>query len=168
MVTEKNPNTFSYFSTGDLFRSLLSSDNAIGNYLKHRIESGQLIDDKVTNTMFEAYMYTVADEGNHMLLDGYPRSVPQLEFILNLLQKNQRKPLGIHYVVPDEVVKERMLLRARKDDTPEVIQKRIDQFYEKTMPVIQYFKEHADLIEINADDTIENIHKNTMEALASH
>ena len=168
LLNEKYAGKFSYFSTGDLFRTLLSTENAIGNYLKHRIESGQLIDDRVTNTMFEAYFYTVLDENQYMMLDGYPRSVPQLELILKLLNENKRKPLGIRYEVADDVVKERMLLRGRKDDTEEVIQKRIDQFYEKTMPVIQYFQEHADLISINADDTIENIHQNTLSAVEQY
>lgn len=165
LLTEKYPNNFSYFSSGDLFRTLLATDNPIGNYLKHRMEQGQLINDNVTNSLFNAFFYTVVDDAQYMLLDWYPRSVDQLDLILKLLAENDRKPLGIRYTVPDEIVKERMKSRWRSDDTDEAIQKRIDQFYEKTMPVIEFFKNNADIIEINADDTIENIHKNTVEAI---
>lgn len=168
LLDEKYDWEFAYFSTGDLFRTLQSSDNAIGNYIKKSLSEGQLIDDRVTNTMFEAYFYTVMAQDKYMILDGYPRSVKQLEFILKLFKDNGRKPLGIWYEVADDVVKERMRLRGREDDTEESIAKRIGQFYEKTMPVIEYFQEHADIASINADDTIENIHEKTIEVVQKY
>ena len=39
LLLEAFPQDFSYLSTGDVFRALTKSDNAIGNYVKNRIAS---------------------------------------------------------------------------------------------------------------------------------
>jgi hypothetical protein len=59
----------SYFSSGDIFRALKSSPNAIGDYLGNRLELGQLISDEVTISMFRFYFTTILNDGKAMLLD---------------------------------------------------------------------------------------------------
>lgn len=168
LLLQHYTDTFSYFSSGDLFRALSTRENAIGKYVKSRIAQGELIDDRVTNHLFSAYFYTVLDEKKNMLLDGYPRSIAQLDSIFALLDKENRSALAIRYQVDDEVVQERMMSRGRDDDTPQAIQKRIQGFYDQTMPVIKHFEQHADLVVVNADDSIANIHQKTIEAIDEH
>gem|GEM_PF-3085568 len=48
MLLEKLGDALSHLSTGDVFRALTSQPNAIGKYVKNRMESGMLIDDQVT------------------------------------------------------------------------------------------------------------------------
>lgn len=156
-MTKNNPEKYSYFSTGDHFRALFSTDNAIGNYLKSRIERWDLIDDNVTNSLFLTYFHTIIDDKKLMLLDWYPRTVNQLDDVFRLTEENNREMLWIHFVLPDDVVFERMKSRWRSDDTTEAMQHRINQFYEKTVPVIQYFWEHAEIVRIDATRSIEQI-----------
>jgi len=143
----------------------MSNPNAIWDFLKDRMDSGQLIADNITESLFHTYMYTVLEWSKHMLLDGYPRSLHQVEDMFRIFDKHKRTPIGIFYDVPDEVVLERMLIRWREDDTKEVIKFRIEQFYNKTMPVVDFFKKHAPMLHVNANDTIQNIHENTVETV---
>ena len=165
LINEKLDGELSYFSSGDIFRALLRSPNPIWEYVDTRIKNWELIDDRITQSLFRAYAYTAIDEQKWMLLDGYPRSISQLDDLLEIQKTNNRKLVWIWFEVPDEQVKARMRLRGREDDTEQWIKNRLEQFYSHTVPVIEYFQKHADLISINADDTIENIHLNTMDAL---
>lgn len=149
---------YSYFSSGDIFRALLSSDNAIGKYIKERMNKWDLINDNVTNSLLLAYFHTILDDGKHMLLDGYPRTINQLDDIFRISDQYKRTMMWIQFVVPDEVVMQRMLDRGRTDDTPEAIQHRIDQYYSKTVPVITYFSQHCRLVKIDANRPIQEIH----------
>ena len=64
---------------------------------------------------------------------------------------------------------ERLLKRAeiehRADDTHEAIEKRISIFYNDTLPVIEKIKENYEVIEINADQSIENINEELIKQL---
>gem|GEM_PF-6435582 len=52
-----------------------------------------------------------------------------------------------------------MASRGREDDTEESMKRRIQQFYDLTMPVINHFKKNHALIEIDATQSIEDIAK---------
>ncbi len=167
LITKNNPDMYSYFSSGDHFRALQTTENAIGDYLKARMEKGDLIDDNVTNSLFLTYFHTVLDDQKHMLLDGYPRTVNQLDDIFKITDSHKREMLWIHFTLPDEIVFERMKSRWRSDDTPEAMQHRIAQFYEKTVPVIDYFWQHAEMITVDATRSIDQIAQDVQKIIAS-
>jgi len=54
------------------------------------MESGKLIDDQVTMSLFNAYFFTVLDENKYMLLDGYPRSIMQMNGLEKLAKEHKR------------------------------------------------------------------------------
>lgn len=129
------------------------------------MKAGDLIKDEVMNALFEAYVHTVLHDEKYMLLDGYPRTVPQIEGAHTLIQEHEREMLGIQFVIPDTVALERMKGRGRADDTPEAMQHRIDQFYANTQPMIDRFENNATLIKIDATKSIEEIHQNVVEII---
>lgn len=75
----------------------------------------------------------VAESG--FLLDGFPRTVPQAEALVAKVDID----IAIDLSVPEDVVRERMLGRAREDDTPEAIDKRLALYAAETVPVIDFF-----------------------------
>lgn len=164
---EAMPWSLSYFSSGDIFRALCSSPNAIWDYLKARMDAGDLINNSVTNALFETYFYTVLHEQKNMLLDGFPRSIAQMESMMKFTGKHDRKLLGVQFTLPEEVAIERLMERGRSDDTQDAIKHRIDQFYEKTQPVIDFFSDNAPLLKIEANRPVEEIHADTMEKILS-
>jgi len=155
----------SYFSSGDIFRALKSGPNAIWDYLGNRLELGQLISDEVTISMFHFYFSTILNDGKAMLLDGYPRSLVQLvDLVQNSLQY-KREVVGVYFELSREEAKKRMLWRWRPDDTLESIDKRLDLFFEKTLPNIELFSKFFPLIRIDASPSISEVNKKVQEYL---
>ena len=149
----------SYFSSGDIFRALKSSPNAIGDFLSNKLELGQLISDEVAISMFHFYFSTILSEGKSMLLDGYPRTLAQLVDLVQISLQSKRNIVGIYFELSREEAKQRMLWRWRADDTIESIDKRLDLFFEKTLPNIELFEKFFPVIRIDASPSIEQVHE---------
>lgn len=113
-MLEKFKGQLSYLSTGEVFRALTSQKNALGDYVKNRMEAGFIINDDLTIKLFEAYLCAVSDEKKYMLLDGYPRTIHQLETLLATLQNTHREVVGIFFKLDTEEAIKRMLLRGRE------------------------------------------------------
>lgn len=167
LLMDAMPTSFSYFSSGDIFRALCSSPNAIGDYLKARMDAWELINNSVTNALFETYFYTVLHENKNMLLDGFPRSIEQMQSMMKFTDNHERKLLGIQFTLPEDVAIERLMERWRSDDTTNAINHRINQFYEKTQPVIDFFADNAPLIKIDANRSVDEIHADTVDKITS-
>lgn len=157
----------SYFSSGDIFRALKSYPNAIGNFLSNRLELWQLISDEVTIALFKFYFSTILDENKSMLLDGYPRTLEQSVSLIQTLLKYKREVVWIYLELDRDTAKKRMLDRGRPDDTLEVIDKRIDMFYEKTIPNIELFEKLFPVIRVDASWSIEDVHTAIMKIIQS-
>ena len=155
----------SYFSSGDIFRALKSSPNAIGDYLGDRLELWQLISDEVTISLFHFYFSTILNDGKAMLLDGYPRSLSQLVDLVQCSLTHKRQVVGIYFELSRQEAKERMLWRWRPDDTLAVVDKRLDLFFEKTLPNIELFSKFFTLIRIDASPSKEQVHQKVKEYL---
>jgi adenylate kinase len=56
-------------------------------------------------------------------------------------------------------------LEVRKDDNEDSIKQRIEEFYKKTLPVIEEYEKEWRLIKINADNCIEGVTKELIEKL---
>lgn len=166
LFLEASDDRYIHLSTGDVFRSLMSRSNAIGDLIKARVSSGGLVDDRVTISIFDAYFFSVlSEDDSYMLLDGYPRSIPQLEAFLDQSRINNRDLVGLYFELPEEVAIERMMARGRDGETKEVIQKRLDEYYHTTQPIVDAFAAKEQLIAIDASAGIEDIHKEVMRAL---
>jgi adenylate kinase len=67
--------------------------------------------------------------------------------------------------VPKELAVERALQRGRPDDTRESVEKRINNYYEQTMPTIDYFIHFGKLVKIDGTKTPEEVHQEIMSEL---
>lgn len=157
MLMKLRPEDYAHFSTGDTFRALTSSNNAVGNYMKEKIDNGRMIHDDIVISMFHTYLLTILDGDFAMLLDGYPRSLEQAKDLLQMGIKHEREMLGIYFELSPEKAKERIMERKRADDKEEVIDYRIKHFYEEVQPVIDYFAEKGVLVKVNADQDINKV-----------
>ena len=148
----------SHLSTGDIFRALTAKPNPIGDYVTDRMNAGFLIDDSVTISLFNAYFYTVVDSNKAMLLDGYPRTMQQMDAFLNLCTEQGRKVIGINFELDDETTVERMMARAREWEDETVMKVRLEQYYHHTHPLVERFAQAFPLYNIDASPSIEEIH----------
>lgn len=77
-------------STGDLFRAMKARTDELARKVQDIMAAGQLVDDDTTNAIV-ADRLAQADAKNGVILDGYPRSQAQTEFLEgHLAEKNAR------------------------------------------------------------------------------
>lgn len=76
---------------------------------------------------------------------------------MRLVAQHKREIIALHLVLPDEIAIERMKERGRSDDTDAAIQHRIDQFYETTMPMIDFFATKAEVVTVDANRSVEAV-----------
>lgn len=159
---------YQYFEPGQIFRALKSNDNVLGEHIRDRMDQGKMIDDAITFGIFDVYQHLLK-QGEHMLIDGFLRTLDQMYYFLNQEYKHKRDFFGIHYVLDkNEALKrlsERAKLEWRKDDTEKSISTRLDIYEKQTKPVIEYLDSLGKIIHINAHQSIENIYKETMSVL---
>ncbi|HOY38046.1 MAG: adenylate kinase [Bacteroidales bacterium] len=151
-----------YISTGDILRKEIANKTPLGLEAQQIIEKGLLVSDDVMARIIEAFIAkNIHCEG--MLFDGYPRTSAQATILENLLQKNKMKLAGIIGLeVEQQILIERMLKRAeiekRSDDTPEAIEKRLQEYHNKTFPVIDFYKIKHLYYPVDGMGTVDEVH----------
>lgn len=97
-----------HISTGDMFRDHIARNTELGQKVKAITAAGQLVPDEVTNALVKDRL-SRPDVAPGFILDGYPRTVPQAEYLDGLLRSLGRKlDRVISYEVAEETVVERI------------------------------------------------------------
>ena len=96
--------------------------------LKVPLASGEMVNDEVANQLIHQRI-TQKDAQQGFLLDGYPQTPKQAEYLeTQLKERGLPDPVVLLLEVPDAVALERMSTRGRADDTPELSRKRLQQY----------------------------------------
>jgi len=157
-------------STGDIFRANMAEETDLGLEAKRYVDAGEYVPDDVTNRMVRARL-AEPDAAKGFLLDGYPRTVAQVENLDEFLAETG-KALNAVVVIkadPDEIVR-RLLKRAevegRSDDTEEVIRRRQEVYSEQTAPLLEVYADHGVLVEVNGVGDVEDVSERVLKAIA--
>lgn len=97
-----------HISTGDIFRHHIKNMSVLGIKAKEYIDRGMLVPDDVTVELVKDRI-SKKDCSNGFILDGFPRTIPQGEFLGEVLKEmglTIDKVLNIH--VEDEVIIQRI------------------------------------------------------------
>lgn len=97
-------------STGNLCRKHINEGTSIGQQIDFAIKSGKLISDKLMTDMVDEWLAVQSFAKKTLILDGYPRTIPQAVALDELL-KTKYTSLKLHifrFVVPDECVISRL------------------------------------------------------------
>lgn len=155
--------------TGRRFRALAAqSEGYTEEHVNETLDSGILQPLFLSVHLWGDAMRTHVDEDCHLLIDGFPRTVAEATVLESALNFYKRKGLIIiNLVTPEEVVRARMLSRARADDTHASIEARLTWYREETLPVIEYYKKRPDtsVYDIDGTDTIDGVQSQIITAL---
>ena len=150
-----------YISTGDLLRKEIANKTKLGLEAQSIIASGGLVSDEIIVQIIEK---TIVDnpESNGFLFDGFPRTYIQAYILEGLMLKlNTSLTSLISLSVPEEVSVARLLNRGktsgRMDDNEAVIRNRLKEYNEKTLPVLQFYKDKGIYFEVDGSSTVEAV-----------
>lgn len=182
-----------HISTGDIFRKIINTNKPkkLANAIKKYVQTGLLVPDEI---VFKA-VKSVLDTNTSFLLDGYPRNINQAKLLDEYLGNDGIDIVVYFKISDKEIIKRLTARRTcpkcnrvyniytlkpkkdnlcdvcnvkliiREDDKVSTVKKRLKVYKEDTMPLIDYYKERGVLVEVNADDTVENVYKNLVEIL---
>lgn len=159
-------------STGDLLREHRKNHTPLGMMADDLMSKGQLVPDDLVNQMV-ADRLSKPDTEHGYILDGFPRTLNQAEWLDKQLVAYLLPVVAISIVVPEKVLLERITgrrispagriyniythppkqegicdvdgskLEQRADDTVEVFEERMKSFHQKTAAVVEYYREHG-------------------------
>ena len=151
-----------HISTGDLLRSEISRQTALGLEAMKFMDKGQLVPDEVVIGMISSALdENPAAKG--FLFDGFPRNAAQAEALDKLLEL---KKSSIAVMLALDVSEEELIKRlekrgqtsGRSDDTnQQVIKARIVEYHNKTAPVAGYYRNFNKVVMIKGEGTINEI-----------
>lgn len=152
---------FVHISTGDLFRWHTKNDTPLGKRVKEIMNSGALVPDEITIAMLKEEL-DKNPQAKGFLFDGFPRTVPQAEALDQFMKTNGS---AIHYVVALDVteaevrarIAKRRAVENRADDEEEKLNKRITEYFTKTIHVLPYYEKQGRLNTVNGIGDIDEI-----------
>lgn len=172
-----------HISTGEIIRRAIRTDSPIAEEAKRYTRQGLLVPDEIVRDLAE--MAIAECQFDRFVLDGYPRTVQQAEWLDAFLTQHET-PLDavLSFVVPVDEIVERLskrrvhkltgenyhlefnppppdldpdLVIQRADDRPEAIRSRIEEYQTKTRPVEEFYRARGILAEIDALGDFETI-----------
>ena len=155
-----------HISTGEIFRENIKNQTELGKKIEQIVKSGALVPDEITNEITKQRLEQ-EDCANGFILDGFPRNLPQTEF----LDKVKEIGLILEVWISDEEATKRISQRRtclkcqrvyhliynppkndeicdecgqklviREDDREETVKNRLKIYHEQTKPLIDYYK----------------------------
>jgi len=152
-----------YIATGDILRQEILQGTPLGMEAKDIIDQGGLVSDEIIVQIIENRIQMNPD-ANGILFDGFPRTVVQAYILEGLLLKMNTSLLCmLSLEVPRETLITRMVERGkvsgRSDDKAEVIEIRLHEYEEKTIPVAEFYSHKKKFYPINGVGRIEDVFK---------
>ena len=178
-------------STGDIIRSAIRERTALGLEFKSYADAGALVPDDLVNRLVD-HRLAQRDCAAGFLLDGFPRTLAQAEWLDAALAKGGRRiDRVIAFEVDDGVILERITGRRtdpesgrvyhvrfdppppdiaprlvqRPDDTEAVLRRRLAEYREKTAPIAPYYESRSLLRRVNGEGPVDDVRRRVIEAL---
>lgn len=170
VLSAKDPtNRVVDIQTGRRFRAMAAKgEGYTEEHVAETLNTGILQPLFLSVTLWGDAMREHMSEQRHLLVDGFPRIVNEARVLESALAFYKRKELHIiNLETPEDIVRERMVARARQDDTTESIEARLKWYREETLPVLAYYREREGTAvhDIDGTDTIDGVHAQIVAAL---
>jgi adenylate kinase len=178
-------------STGDIIRSAIRDQTALGLEFRAYADAGALVPDELVDRLVDSRL-SQCDCAGGFLLDGFPRTLAQAEWLdASLAAAGRRIDCVISFEVDDAVLLDRITGRRtdtetgriyhlrfdpppsdivprlihRPDDTEEVLRRRLREYHEKTAPIVPYYERRGLLRRVNGDGAVGDVRRRVLAAL---
>ncbi|HEY9471846.1 MAG TPA: adenylate kinase [Propionibacteriaceae bacterium] len=156
-------------STGDIFRAMKTADTPLARQVREIMESGGYVSDEITNAIIADRLAQPDCDGG-FLLDGYPRTLQQVQTLDDYLAESKRPLNAVISLLADiEEVVARLLRRAvidgRSDDNEETIRVRLQVYAEQTEPLLEVYRARGSLVEVDGHGEVQEVSERIFAAL---
>lgn len=144
-----------HISIGDIFRWHVAHHTKLAARIRRITDAGLLVPDETVEEVVRRRLEE-HDWNYGFVLDGFPRTLRQAEYLF----ENWNMDKVIYLDISDEVVHERVMMRAkvgegagftkRADDNPEALRVRLQEYHEKTRPLLELYRRKGMLITVDA------------------
>jgi adenylate kinase len=139
-----------YIEMGQVLRDRAAGEDETAKIITDALSKGKLVENQITIECLKEKL-TRSEYRDGYVIDGYPRNLFQVKALDPDISK-------VFYIkVSDQEAVKRLTSRARHDDTPELIKKRIEIYHQETEPLLEHFQKLQLLEEVNGERTIEEI-----------
>jgi len=165
---------WTHLSTGDLLREEREKGGATADTIEQFITAGKLVPNEIVVTLLKNAMehITRTTGRKNFLLDGFPRSLDNLEAWYDIFGRDTELPDMLYFTCPKEVLEKRILARGRysgrSDDNVESMKLRFDTFEAETLPTVDLFRSKNKCAEIDASQPRQDVYEHVVNALAEH
>ena len=156
-------------STGDIFRANIKNETELGKQVKDILASGGYVTDEITNAIVRDRLREADAEGG-FLLDGYPRTLAQVDALDAMLAEDGHAlDAVLELTVDEDAVVHRLLKRAeiegRADDTEEVIRERQAIYRRETAPLADVYAGRELLVQVDGMGEVDEVTSRIDDAL---
>jgi adenylate kinase len=172
-----------YLSTGALLRREVAAESVLGQQAKVFLDQGNYLPDELMETILAGWL---ADHSGGWVLDGYPRTLPQAQWLDERLAATGGLTAAIGLEAPRELLERRVadrlecqscrwtssrsamgevrvcprcggVLASREDDGVRNFRSRHDSYEKLTVPAIRHYLEHGKLLQIDGGGPPEEV-----------
>jgi adenylate kinase len=172
-----------HIGVGDIFRWNVQNRTKLGALVRRAIDDGELVSDDLVESVVQQRLRD-HDWNYGFIIDGFPRNASQAEFFLEsfdidavinlelsdeevrrrVLARRLCSGCGLDYNLmahrPEhedvcDVCGGRLV--ARPDDNPEALRRRLDDYYEKTRPVLEIFGRKEFVLSVDATPNVDDV-----------
>ena len=159
-----------HISIGDIFRWNMQHHTKVAARIRRIMNQGLLVSDEIVEEVVRRRL-DEHDWNYGFVLDGFPRTQAQAEYLF----ENYNLDAAIYLDIPPDVVFERVMHRAkvgegsgftkRADDNPEALKIRLQEYHDKTAPLLDLFEQKQMLVRIPGVGSIEAVYAAIRNAL---
>lgn len=149
---------YAWISTGEILRVLVTGKR------RQEMLQGKLLSDDEMITILDK-VFDLIDPTQEFILDGFPRTIPQSDWLLEQVHKGRFQLTAvINLAASEEVVRERLMARGRRDDTEEAIAERFREYRTTTLPILQHLREeNVPVYDIDASQEPRLVHDTILQ-----
>jgi adenylate kinase len=162
-----------FISTGEMLRTNVREGTELGRRAKEFMDSGGLVPDELIVAMADALAEQLRSGGRRvtaaLLID-----VPDQEVVRRISGRRVCVKAGHNYHVefdppkhPGACDQDGSRLIQRDDDRPEVVEKRLAVYHEKTAPLIDYYDQQGLLRRIDGTRSPADVHDHIRAVIAT-
>lgn len=172
-----------HISTGDLLRAAIKEGSKLGKKAKGYMDEGKLVPDELVIDLVKERL-EADDAQKGFILDGFPRNTAQAVTLdSELAAMGRTLDAALLVAVEPSVIVERLSSRRtcrscgytapagvdtcprcggemyqRDDDKPETIQHRLVVYESQTAPLVEYYRGHSILKEVDGDRPVDEVY----------